>query len=139
MGNAMATGTTTALVTASGCVFQVTSGRSYKFEFQALWNCNVTTNGFKIGLTFPAAITVAANAWVPITASTQVLGPITASGGSVTGTSTPTSATTYMAEISGTITPSGSGALALMWACELSTTGGVALLAGTNGILYQLN
>jgi hypothetical protein len=26
-----------------------------------------------------------------------------------------------------------------MWACELSTTGGVALLQGTNGIMYQLS
>jgi hypothetical protein len=126
------------LVTASGITFAVTSGLSYKFEFQALWNCNVTTNGFKVGLTFPAAITVAANAWVPTTASAQVLGAITASGGSVTGTSTPTSATTYMAEISGTITPSANGNVALMWGCELSTSAGVALLRGTNGILYQL-
>lgn len=139
MGNNQATNATATLVTASGITFAVTSGKSYKFEFQALWNCNVTTNGFKIGLTFPAAIQVAANAWVPITASTQVLGAITTSGGSVVGTSTPTSATTYMAEISGTITPSANGNVALMFAGELATTAGVALLQGTNGILYQLN
>jgi hypothetical protein len=138
MGNDQTTNATATLVTASGCTFVVTSGNTYYFEFCALWKCNVTTNGFKVGLTFPAAVVVAAQAVVPITAATSITGPISASGGAITGTSTPTSATPYMAFVNGTITPSASGNLALMFAGELATTAGVALLAGTNGMIRAI-
>ena len=126
---------TTALFTASGCTFAVTSGNKYAFKFWALWRCNVTTNGFKVGLNFPAAIVVAANARIPTSATAQTLGLITASGQSVTGTATPTSGTTYQALVEGIIEPSASGNLVLMWGNELATTAAVQLRRGTGGRL----
>lgn len=137
MGNDLATGGTTALITASGMIFALTSGNNYQFEFNVLYNGN-TTCGLKLGLTFPAATVVGALATIPLTSSTALYGTISASGGSATATSSLGSTQNALATLYGHIVPSENGNLALTWASELTTTGGVQLKQGTNGFIYQI-
>lgn len=135
MGSNTATGTTTAMVTASGMTFAVTSGNTYWFRFDVAFDCNNTTVGVRLGLTFPAAIAVSAHAEAAIDPSTKAYALILASSGSVLTTRVNASSVAQYGHITGHIEPSASGTLALIWASELSTTAGARILAGTNGIL----
>jgi hypothetical protein len=145
MGSATATGTTTALVTASGMTFALVSGTTYKFSYDVIYRIgNVstgTTVGIKLGLTFPAATVVSAYVDIPMGAAGATYwfsGPITASGGSLTSTSQQNPNTDLLANVVGTIKPSANGNLALTYGCELSTTAGVVIQAGTNGRLFTV-
>ena len=139
MGSATATGTTTAMVTASGMTFAVVSGSTYFFRFDAAYDSNVTTVGLRLGLTFPAAISVAAHAQVMDAPSTIQYALITATSGSVLGLGTQVvTGTDLHGWIEGHIAPSMNGNVALIWASELSTTNGVRLLAGTKGWMLRV-
>ena len=69
MQSDQATGTVTALATASGMIFALTSGNTYRFQFLMVAKIgnvtSATTVGVKMGLTFPAATVVAARAGFP--------------------------------------------------------------------------
>lgn len=146
MQNDMATGTTTAMVTASGMLFAVTSGNYYRFRFYVISRIgnatSATTVGFKLGLTFPAATVVGASVNIPFGsagASHFFEGQITASGGAVTSTATQNPNADTLSTVDGVIVPSADGNLALTYGCELSTTAGVLIKQGTNGILEKIN
>jgi hypothetical protein len=142
-----ATGTTIALSTVSGQTFALVSGQAYRFNWQVLYAIgNAVTNttvGIRLGLTFPAATVVSSQVTIPIgpagTAG-QWEGEIVASGGSVVSTSqqAPGQTSIHTATVEGTIIPSANGNLALIAGCELSTTAGQVIKAGTNGFLYTI-
>ena len=141
-----ATGSTTAMVTASGMVFAVTTGNYYRFKFHVITRIgsvtSATTVGIKLGLTFPAATVVGAVASIPQGAagtSHFFTGQIQASGGTVTSTSTQFPNANTLSIVEGSIVPSAAGNVALTYGCELSTTAGVVIKQGTNGIIEQLN
>ena len=141
-----ATGSTTAMVTASGMVFAVTTGNYYQFKFHVITRIgsvtSATTVGIKLGLTFPAATVVGAVASIPQGAagtSHFFTGQIQASGGTVTSASTQYPNANTLSIVEGSIVPSAAGNVALTYGCELSTTAGVVIKAGTNGIIEQLN
>lgn len=125
--------------------FAVVSGQTYKFSFDVLYRIgNAATNttvGVALGLTFPAATVVSAYVDIPSGAAGATYwtsGPITASGGSLVTTSQQNPNTVLLAGVAGTITPSANGNIALMFGCELSTTAGPIILAGTNGRIFQI-
>ena len=141
-----ATGTTTAMVTASGMYFAVTSGNYYRFRFYVISRIgavtSATTVGFKLGLTFPAATIVAASVNMPQGAagvSHFFEGQIASSGATVTTVSTQFQNTNTLSTVDGVIVPSADGNVALTYGCELSTTAGVVIKQGTNGTLEKLN
>jgi hypothetical protein len=134
-----ATAVGTTLVTTSGMIFALTSGNTYAFEWNVLYQSGLISNGLKLGLLFPSAAIVAANVQIPTaTIGTAGLfqGWITTSGGSVTGSDTPAANTTYQARVEGTIRPSANGNLVLQHAAEVVTTVGVRIMGQTNGRLY---
>jgi len=141
-----ATGSTTAMVTASGMVFAVTTGNYYRFKFHVITRIgavtSATTVGIKLGLTFPSATVVGAVASIPQGAagtSHFFTGQIQASGGTVTSASTQFPNANTLSIVEGSIVPSAEGNVALTYGCELSTTAGVVIKQGTNGIIEQLN
>lgn len=141
-----ATGTITGLATASGITFALTSGNTYRFQFLMVARIGSasthTTVGVKMGLTFPAATVVAARAAFPQGAagvSHDFEGQINTSGGMITSISTQNPNQDILGKIDGVIKPSADGNLALMYGCELATTAGVVIRAGTCGRLEQLN
>lgn len=135
------TATDGTLVDVAGLSFSVTAGTTYYFLFQCVHQSNTATIGLKLGLTFPAVTTFAATAKTPITAgsvTSEFSGPITASGGSITGTAVPVINTNYLATIEGVIVPSASGTLQVQFAAE--TTGGtVTFKANSPGLLYTIS
>jgi hypothetical protein len=139
MGSDTATGTTTALVTASGMTFALVSGNTYRFAWNVLFDSSTTTIGIKLGLTFPAATIVAANVTIPQVVdanNANFTGQITSSGDSVTSVSAPAAATPFLAIVEGTIRPSANGNLALMYGSEVSTSAlGVRIKQETLGVL----
>lgn len=137
MNSDTATGGTTALITASGMIFALTSGNVYYFEFYAQHQGG-TTSGLALGLTFPAATVVSANVNLPLTATSGQLGSISTSGGSVVGAGCLGQTVNALATISGTIVPTANGNLALMWGCEISTGAGVRIRQGSVGFLYTI-
>lgn len=141
-----ATGSTTAMVTASGMVFAVTTGNYYRFSFHVITRIgaatSATTVGIKLGLTFPAATVVGATARIPQAVAGTAhffTGQIQASGGTVTSASTQFPNANTLSIVEGSIVPSAAGNVALTFGCELSTTAGVVIKQGTNGIIEQLN
>ena len=141
-----ATGSTTAMVTASGMVFAVTTGNYYRFKFHVITRIgsvtSATTVGIKLGLTFPAATVVGAVAMIPQAVAGTAhffTGQIQASGGTVTSASTQFPTANTLSIVEGSIVPSAAGNVALTFGCELSTTAGVVIKSGTNGVIEQLN
>lgn len=141
-----ATGVTTGMVTASGMVFAVTTGNYYRFRFHVITRIgnvtSATTVGIKLGLTFPAATIVGAVANIAqgaAGASHWYSGQIQSSGGTVTSVSTQFPNSNTLSIVEGSILPSAAGNIALTYGCELSTTAGVVIKSGTNGVIEQLN
>lgn len=118
--------------------FALVSGNTYTFEFNVLYDCANSTAGLALGLTFPAATIVTSRVYIPAGGTTDTIGQITASGGSVISAGNGPVNTPAVAYVFGTIIPSANGNLALQHACELATTGGVRIRQGTNGFLYQI-
>jgi len=134
------------MVTASGMVFAVTTGNYYRFKFHVITRIgsvtSATTVGIKLGLTFPAATVVGAIASIPQAVAGTAhffTGQIQASGGTVTSASTQFPNANTLSIVEGSIVPSAAGNVALTFGCELSTTAGVVIKQGTNGIIEQLN
>jgi hypothetical protein len=137
-----ATLTTSGLGNVSGLVFALTTGRTYRFWFGVLYQTALTTNGLKIGLTFPAVTIMAAHVWIPVAvAGTGFVfgGAIRASGGNVTATATPDSANNVnMAEITGVIRTTAAGSLQVQAAGEVATTAGIVIRANSVGMLWDI-
>lgn len=136
----VATALTTALANTSGQSFALVSATCYNFEFKVLFKSQATTTGIKLGLTFPSATIVAAAAIIPAAADGvdgTVQGQITSSGDSVIGTGVEATGVAYLAKVYGTIIPSANGTLQLQHASEVSASG-ITVLAGTNGVRFQI-
>ena len=135
----VATSTTSALANVTALAFSVVSGTTYCFAFNVLFQSNTLTTGLKLGLTFPAATIVSANAVIPIAAdgtASMFAGTITSSGDSVTGTAVEATGTNYLAMVDGTIKPSANGTLQLQYASE--DTGGVVVKEQSVGMMIPV-
>ena len=138
MGSDEPTSTGIAAITASGMTFALVSGNLYYFEFNVLYDCGNSTAGLSLGLTFPSAVVIAASARIPSGTGTEVIGNISSATSRVTATGNPAVGSQIYAKVEGVIQASANGNLALFYACEISTTGGPKIRAGTNGLLYTL-
>jgi len=121
--------------------FDLTSGRTYIFAYRLLMQTPVATNGIRVGLNFPAATVVGANANIPVSVDGVAgvwSGIITSSGDSVVGTSAATVNVPLVVTIEGTIIPSANGTLELGYGGELATTAGIVLRQGSVGIIKDL-
>ena len=138
MQNNLATGGTTALATISGMIFALTSGNTYAFEWDVVYDCANSTSGLVLGMTFPAAVVVASRVKIPTAAATDVIGQITSSGGTVTSVTNGPINTPAYAQILGTIRPSANGNLAVTYGSEVSTGAGIRIRQETMGFLYTV-
>lgn len=134
------TATTATLANITGLSFSLTSGVYYHFKFLVTFRSTVATVGLKLGLTFPSVTRFSGSARIPIAAAGaggELQGPITASGGSVSGSAVPVVNTDYCAIVEGVILPSANGTLQLQFAAE--TTGAtVTLQPESVGFLYTV-
>jgi hypothetical protein len=134
---------TTTTITTSGLQFNLVSGSTYEFRFGVLYQAYNVIVGLRLGLMFPAVTTVGANVDIPVTATAGTTfyhsGFISATGGSVTATSSPTVKTNVMAFITGTITPSANGTLHVFNASEAACASGILIKAGSYGILNKIS
>jgi hypothetical protein len=122
--------------------FSLSSGNYYAFEFVALMQTPVQTNGIRVGLNFPAATVVSAQGRVPISADgagQEMQGWITSSGDSVVGASMATVNVPVICTVKGVIVPSANGTLNFGYGGELGTTAGIVCRQGSYGILRKLN
>lgn len=134
------TATTATLANVTGMSFSVTAGVYYHFKFLVSFRSSVATVGLKLGLTFPAVTRFSGSCRIPIAAAGaggELQGPISASGGSVSGSAVPAINTDYCAICEGVILASANGTLQLQFAAE--TTGAtVTLQPETVGFLYTV-
>lgn len=134
--------TTTTLANANGLLFAVKDGVYYKFKFMVLYRSAATTTGIILSVTIPNVTEFIAIADVPVStvaAGTAkiIRGDIIASATKVTGTGTPTTTQSYLAEINGMILPSADGNVQVQFASEVAASG-VTIKAGSHGLLWKL-
>lgn len=134
------TATTATLANITGMSFAVTSGVYYHFKFLVTFRSTLATVGLKLGLTFPAVTRFSGSCRIPIAAAGaggELQGPITATGGSVSGSAVAVINTDYCAICEGIILPSANGTLQLQFAAE--TTGAtVTVQPESVGFLYTV-
>lgn len=136
--NNLSSTTSTTLGNTTGLSFSVTSGNYYKFEFMVLYRAQATTTGMKVALQTPAVTQLSALVeWPTSLISTTGINRITAPGGSVTGSGTPTNSATYFTKILGVIIPSEDGTVQVQHASEVASSA-VTVQAGSNGMLWTL-
>jgi Collagen triple helix repeat (20 copies) len=132
---------TSVLANVASLAFLLSSGTTYSYAFNVLWQSAGTTIGLRLGLAFPAVTIQSANVRIPIAADgagAETQGWITTSGDSVTGASSEASGTTYLAQIHGTILASANGTLQVQAAASKTSTAGIVVKAQSNGILVTL-
>jgi len=130
---------TATVANATSLVFNVTTGVTYKFRFNVLFQSASTAVGAKFTLTVPAG-TLAATAHIPMAADgidSVWLGQITSSGDVVTSTSTLATATTYYGFIEGVFVATASGQLQLQIGAETGAAN-ITVKAGSSGELRAL-
>jgi hypothetical protein len=138
VGDTMATSSTTALVTVSGMILTLSSGKTYLYDCKVQYstgnNATNTTVGMGLGLTFPSATIIAFEVGIGGSSTgSKYIGNISASGGAVTSAGVSAGggqANKYLSTIAGTIKPSADGSIALLYRCELSTTSGPIIHPG---------
>jgi hypothetical protein len=131
---------TTTLASATGMSFSVTAGTYYHFKFLVNYRTAATTTGIGIGLTFPASTASSAEVSIPVTTAGtagEFHGWITASGGKVTSSATPTNSATYLAIVEGNILPSTTGILQLQFCSEVASSNAI-MKQGSVGFLYTI-
>lgn len=120
--------------------FDISSGVPYQFRYHIPYRVGLGTTGIRIGLLFPATISCAISACVPVAADGTariLVGGIANSGKMVTGTSSP-SLNDNDILIEGSIFCSGSGRLEVIYGNEVSAATGVVLKAGATGIIWAM-
>jgi len=118
--------------------FALLPNNTYTFKFWVMFRSSSSTNGIRLGLTFPVVVRFAASVAIPIAAdgtSAVLMGWLTSSGDSVIGTAVQAANTDYMAFVEGTIRVSVAGNLQLTYASENSGTS-VTVRLGTVGELH---
>lgn len=124
----------------NGMTFSVTSGTYYAYRYVLLYQTAATTTGIKLSLTFPTVTTQSAR----VTISGQTTdgattepwcGTINSSGDVVTSTGVAVVNVNYVAIVEGTILPSASGYLRLLWSSE--TTAAATLKQGSIGYIWS--
>lgn len=129
--------TASSLTSVTNVAFALLPNTTYTFKFWVMFRSSSSSNGIRLGLTFPAILRFAATVSIPIAAdgtASEFIGWLTSSGDSVIGTSVQTSNTDYMAIIEGTIRVSAAGNIQLVFGSENSGTTVIARL-GTVGQL----
>lgn len=120
-------------------VFNVTSGVTYKFKFNVLFQSGSTAVGAKFTVTVPAG-TIAAAAHIPMAADgidSIFLGQITSSGDVVMSTATLATATTYYGSVEGVFIATASGQLQLQIGAETGAAN-ITVKAGSSGEMRAL-
>jgi hypothetical protein len=121
--------------------FAVTSG-AHMFRFVIPWNTGLAANGCKIGLTFPAAASVAITVKAPMaatgTTATELEDYIIQSGKMVTLTTAPSLSNNPIV-IDGMINVTTAGNLSVIYASEvIATASGITLGIGASGIIWAM-
>jgi hypothetical protein len=141
MATDLATNVGTTLTTMATLGFLLSSGTTYTFAYNIIFQSGGPTVGLKLGLNFPAATVQASNVAIPVAAdgtAAEFFGTISSSGDSVTGTGVETSGTNYLATIEGTIRPSANGTLVPIFSAELASTAGILIKQQSSGVLVAL-
>jgi hypothetical protein len=132
------TTTATSLQPATDMAFALLPNATYTFKFWVVFRSTSTSNGIRIGLTFPAVVRFAGDVRIPFsnTDSTTAYwyGVLSSSGDSVMATSVALANQDLVAIVEGTIRVSIAGNLQLVFASE-SSTQTITLRQGTAGQL----
>lgn len=102
-------------------LFTVNNTNNYLIEFSVFFASNVTTNGLKLGVTYPTATIATYKCEIPLAADAAAgmwHGWGTSSGDAVTATGVQAANTTYLAYVKMQITPSTNGTVQLQFASE---------------------
>jgi len=129
------TSSSSSLTSATDVAFALLPNNTYTFKFWVVFRSASSSNGIRLGLTFPAVFRFAASVNIPIVAdgtAAEWQGWLTSSGDSVLGGSVQASNTDYVAIIQGIIRVSAAGNLQLVFASEISGTNVIVRL-GTVG------
>ncbi|MGI0148449.1 MAG: hypothetical protein ACREDF_02800, partial [Thermoplasmata archaeon] len=129
--------TASTLTSVTNVAFALLPNNTYTFKFWVVFRSSSSSNGIRLGLTFPAVARFAASVHIPIAAdatTAEFHGWLTSSGDQVVGTSVQTSNTDYVAIIEGTIRVSVPGNMQLAFGSETSGTTVIVRL-GTVGQL----
>jgi hypothetical protein len=141
MATDMATNVGTTLTTMATLGFLLSSGTTYTFAYNILFQSGAPTVGLKLGLAFPAATVQASTAKIPVAAdgvAAEFQGWISSSGDSVSGTAVQASGTNYLATIEGTINASANGTLVPLFSAQIASTAGILIKQQSAGILVAL-
>jgi len=141
MGGDLATNVGTTLTTMASLGFLLSSGTTYIFAYNILFQSGAPTVGLKLGLNFPAATVQASTAKIPIGADgagAAMQGWISSSGDTVLGTAVEASGTNYLATIEGTILPSANGTLVPIFSAEIASTAGILIKQASAGVLVAV-
>ena len=132
--------TTVLFRTAPSLGFDIQSGVPYAFRYRLPWEVRFATDSLRLGLSFPAAISVAARVALPVAAdgvASETQGNVNSSGDFLSGFSAPGAAGQQLyACIDGSLYCSGSGRLEVIFAQETTGNSGAALRPGGSGILW---
>jgi len=129
--------TASTLTSVTDVAFALLPNTTYTFKFWVVFRSSSSSNGIRIGLTFPAVVRFAASVSIPIAAdgtSAEFHGWLTSSGDQVVGTSVQASNTDYVAIVEGTIRVSAAGNIQLAFGSETSGTT-ITVRLGTVGQL----
>jgi len=129
--------TASSLTSVTNVAFALLPNTTYTFKFWVIFRSSSSSNGIRLGLTFPAVVRFAASVHIPILidgAGAEYHGWLTSSGDQVVGTSVQASNTDYVAIVEGTIRVSVAGNLQLVFGTENSGTTVIVRL-GTGGQL----
>lgn len=129
--------TASSLTSVTNVAFALLPSTTYTFKFWVIFRSSSSSNGIRIGLTFPAVVRFAASVSIPIAADGTAAvwyGWLTSSGDQVVGTSVQSSNTDYVAIVEGTIRVSAAGNIQLAFGSEVSGTS-VTVRLGTVGQL----
>lgn len=125
------------LQTATNMAFALLPNSTYTFKFWVIFRSASSSNGIRIGLTFPSVYRFSASVEIPVTADGTGgthQGYLTFSGDAVIGTAVQAANTDYVAIVEGIIRVSIAGNLQLVFASENSGTT-VTIREGTSGQL----
>lgn len=129
--------TTVANVTSMS--FAVVSGVTYKFKFNVLFSSANTATGAKFGLASPSG-TLAATAYIPLGGDgidSIMLGHLTSSGDTVTGTGVQTANTVYYGYVEGVLVATATGTLQLTVGSETGSAA-ITIKAGSHGEIQTI-
>lgn len=121
----------------AGLSIAVHDGDYYQFDFTLLIRSSDAADGPKVSLTFPSVTTFGARVQMQ-NATTDTVGAITASGGTVSVPSVLANNTTYVCRIAGAIAPSADGTLQVQVG-SVNGTGTITTKEGSFGVINEID